>query len=163
MTTGEENKENNCTWFDLESLILQSCPQSKVKPLYVMRQRTPLLSVTVCHLFLFSFLVCRSFHSVAPSQHPAPLRTGIFFLFLFFFFSFFFFFLFAGGKGRGYIVYTFGQIHLFCFSLHVHIKVQHQQLGFFRSIPTPNSTHQLCVRGSDPPHNSPAPPTLQCD
>lgn len=56
-----------------------------------MRQQTPLLSVMVCHLFFFSFLVCRSFQSVAPSQHPAPLRTRDFFLFLFIF-------LFAGGR-----------------------------------------------------------------
>lgn len=129
-----------------------------------MRQRTPLLSVTVCHLFLFSFLVCRSFHSVAPSQHPAPLRTGIFFLFLFFFFSFFFFFFFLQGGRAGSIMSTHLDKFIFsCSSLHVHIKVQHQQLSFFSSIPTPNSTHQLCVRGSDPPHNSPTPPTLQCD
>lgn len=128
-----------------------------------MRQQMPLLSVMVCHLFLFSFLVCRSFHSVAPSQHPAPLRTRDFFFPFSFSVFFLFLFVFPRGKGREYIVYTFGQNHLFCSSLHVHIKVQHQQLGFFSPVPTPNCTHQLCVRGSDPPHDPTTPPTLQCD
>lgn len=65
------------------------------------RRLGPLRSRVSCFL---PVLVCRSLRSVAPSQHPAPLRTRDFFSFPFFFilFSvFFFFFLFffsAGGR-----------------------------------------------------------------
>lgn len=78
----------------------------------------PLLSVTVCHLAVSSFVVCRSLGSVAPSQHPAPPRTRDFF--------------FAGG-GRGNIIYTFGQIHLS--ALHFISTSKSNTSSFVSSVP----------------------------
>lgn len=46
-------------------------------------------------------------------------------------------------------------------SLHVHVKVQHQQLGLLRAVAAAHRTHQLGVGGPDAPHHPPAAAALQ--
>lgn len=46
-------------------------------------------------------------------------------------------------------------------SLHIHVKVQHQQLGLFRAVTAAHRTHQLGIGGPDTPHHAAAAATLQ--
>lgn len=46
-------------------------------------------------------------------------------------------------------------------SLHVYIKVQHQQLGLLCAVATAHRAYQLGVGGSDAPHHTAAAPTFQ--
>ena len=67
------------------------------------RQQTPLLSVTVCRLFLFPSESVGLFVPLPQANILHHWEQGIFFFFFFFFFSsffffFFFFLIFAGGR-----------------------------------------------------------------
>lgn len=46
-------------------------------------------------------------------------------------------------------------------SLHVHVKVQHQQLGLLCAVAAAHRAHQLGVGGPDAPHHAAAAPALQ--
>lgn len=46
-------------------------------------------------------------------------------------------------------------------SLHVHVKVQHQQLGLLGAVAAAHGAHQLGVGGPDSPHHTAAAATLQ--
>lgn len=46
-------------------------------------------------------------------------------------------------------------------SLHVHVKVQHQQLGLLCAVAAAHRAHQLGVGGADAPHHAAAAPALQ--
>lgn len=47
------------------------------------------------------------------------------------------------------------------FSLHVHVKVQHQQLGLLCAVAAAHRAHQLGVGGPDTPHHTAAAAALQ--
>ena len=49
------------------------------------------------------------------------------------------------------------------FSLHVHVKVQHQQLGLFCAVAAAHGAHQLGVGGPDAPHHAATAAALQSD
>lgn len=46
-------------------------------------------------------------------------------------------------------------------SFHVHVEVQHQQLGLLGAVTAAHRAHQFGVGGADPPHHAAAAPALQ--
>lgn len=52
-------------------------------------------------------------------------------------------------------------VHPLSVSLHVHVKVEHQQLGLLCAVAAAHRAHQLGVGGPDAPHHAPAASALQ--
>lgn len=62
-----------------------------------------------------------------------------------------------------FILFVISSFSVSNVSFHVHVKVQHQQLGFLGAVAAAHSTHQLGVGGPDAPHNTAAAAALQGD